>query len=117
MSTAHPASSVFPSTWRRRVLNGDLADDAIAIHRNPNRYLVASPRPERIIDELPRPAWRGLVLRARPVRIFDEFCNRRPVGARGLSHDDVYRDLLKLSNVRFSAEAWIIQPYAPRAFR
>src|SRR5580704_23414 len=37
------------------ILNSGLTDDAIAVHRDPDRYLVAVLRPERVIQELPGP--------------------------------------------------------------
>jgi len=105
-----PGLERLPLHLQESLLNSDLTDDTVAIHRNPDGYLVALPSPEGVIDELPRPARRRLVLRTRPIRIFNESRDRRPVGARRLSHDDSYRDLLQRANVRLSAEAWIIHP-------
>ena len=99
------------------LLNTDLTDDTIAIHCNPDRYVVALLMSERVIDELPVPARHRLVSRTWSIRVFDESCDRRLVGARGLSHDDGYRDHLQRTSRRFNAEAWIIQRYAPLAFR
>ena len=77
-----PGLERLPVHLEETLLNGDLTDDAIAIYRDPDRYLVALPPTEGVIDELPGPPRRRLVLRTRPIRLFDESCDRRPVGAR-----------------------------------
>ena len=60
-----PGLERLPVHLEESLLNSDLTDDAIAIYRNPDRYLVALLTPERVIDELPGPARRRLVLRTR----------------------------------------------------
>ena len=50
-----PGLERLPVHLEESLLNSDLADDAIAIDRDPDRYLVALLTPERVIDELPGP--------------------------------------------------------------
>ncbi len=95
------------------LLNGNLTDDAIAIQRHPDRYLVSLPAPEGVIDELPVPVRRCLVPRSRPIRICNESRDRWPVGASRLSHDDGYRDVPHRAKLRFTAQASLIRLRAP----
>ena len=112
-----PGLERLPIHLEESILNRDLTDDAIPIQGDPDRHLVALPTPEWVIDELPGPTRRRLVLRTRSVRIFDEPRDCRPVRPRRLSNDDGYRDRLQRAILRLSADACIIHPYAPRAFR